>query len=320
MAVFVVTYNPSRWNWGKQRQQWERRTAGGRSVEGRWSIGSRTSGITPEQDRAFLLKQGPEPRGIIGSGTFVSAAYKDDHWDVNRPGELANYANIRWDTILSDDDLLPVADIEAQVPGLPWSVGIQGSGVILPPPGDAALERFWARHVGTGPAKSDGGGTPSGSRKGKVVQAWQTDPVRRKAVEDYAQHLLEQHYRDKRWKVEDLRYGNPFDAKATKGTQVRYLEAKGTETDGKSVIVSKGEVNFARKHPGECVLGILSGIRFNADGSLDDRSGHLDIHPWDPDTGVLEPTRFNWSPPRRDHLPGQDPYLGGGWAGRDVRS
>jgi hypothetical protein len=122
------TYNPSRWDWGNERQQWERRTASGRSAQGRWSIGSRTGGITPEQDRAFLLRQGPKPRGVIGAGTFVSGAYKDDHWDEDRPGELANYADIRWDTILSDDDLLPVADIEAQVPGLPWSSGIQGSG------------------------------------------------------------------------------------------------------------------------------------------------------------------------------------------------
>lgn len=293
MAVFVVTYNPTRWDW-QNREQWQRRTASGKTIKGRWSIGSRVGGITAKQDRAFLLRQGPEPRGIIGSGTFVSEAYKDDHWDEDRPGELANYADIRWDTLLSDEDLLPLADVDAQVPGLPWSAGIQGSGVILLPPGDAALERLWAQHLGTQPP--EGPGTPP--VKGGRGQNWQNDPVRRKAVEDHAQQRLEQHYRDKRWKVEDVRYGNSFDAQATKGTQVRYLEAKGTETDGKSVIVSKGEVNFARKHPGECVLGILSGIQFHADGSLDETSGHLDIHPWDPDTGVLEPTRFNWSPPK----------------------
>jgi len=298
MAVFIVTYNPTRWNWGRRRKQWEQRTASGQVVQGRWSIGSRTGGITPNQDRAFLLRQGPEPRGIIGSGTFTRAAYKAQHWDPNRPGDLANYADIRWESLLPDDDLLPIADVEAQVRGLPWGAGIQGSGVILLPPGDAALERLWAQHTGAGPAKAGAGATSTGGRKGKGGQAWQNDPVRRKAVEDYAQRLLEQHYRDKRWKVEDVRYGNSFDAKATKGKQVRYLEAKGTETDGKSVIVSKGEVNFARKNPSECVLGILSGIRFNADGTLDDTSGHLEIHPWDPDTGVLEPTRFNWSPPQ----------------------
>lgn len=297
MAVFIVTYNPTRWEWGK-REQWERRTASGKSIKGRWSIGSRTGGITPKQDRAYLLRQGPVPRGIIGSGTFASEAYKDDHWDDNRPGELANYADIRWDTLVSDDDLLPLADLEAQAPGLRWRAGIQGSGVLLSPPGDAGLERLWAQHVGRpaqGPATGGGPATPPKPNHGQV---WQNDPVRRKAVENYAQRLLEQHYRGKRWNVVDLRHGNSFDAKATKGKQVCYLEAKGTETDGKSVIVSKGEVNFARKNPGECVLGILSGIRFHADGTLDDTSGHLEIHPWDPDTGVLDPTRFNWSPPQ----------------------
>ncbi len=295
MAVFIVTYNPTRWTWGRRREQWERRTASGQTVKGRWSIGSRTSGITPNTDRAFLLRQGPEPRGIIGSGTFVRGAYKDDHWDENRPGELANYADIRWETLLPDDDLLPISDVAAQVPGRPWMSGIQGSGVVLLPPADAALERLWAQHIGTQPRSGTSAPPVSKSRRG---QNWQNDPVRRKAVEDHAQWRLEQHYRDKRWHVEDVRYGNPFDAKATKGKQVRYLEAKGTETDGKSVIVSKGEVDFAREHPGECVLGILSAIRFHGDGTLDETSGHLDVHPWDPGTGVLEATRFTWSPPQ----------------------
>ena len=49
---------------------------------------------------------------------------------------------------------------------------------------------------------------------------------------------------------------------------------------------------------GKVVLGILSDIRFESNATLDETSGHLGIHPWDPDTGVLEPTRFNWSPPR----------------------
>lgn len=293
MAVFIVTYNPTRWRWD-DRQKWERRTASGRTIKGRWSIGSRTRGITPEQDRVFLLRQGPGPRGIMGSGTFLSAAYTDEHWDEDRPGDLANYADILWESVLSDDDLLPLAELEAQVPGLPWRQGVRGSGAMVPPPADAELERLWARHTGGGPQPGGNGG---GARKRGSRQAWQDDPVRRKAVEDYAQSLLEQDYRDKGWSVEDTRRGNPFDAMATKGRQVRYLEAKGTETDGRSVLVTKAEVEWARKHPGECVLGIVSDIRFRSDASLDETSGRLVVTPWEPDTGTLTATGYSWAPP-----------------------
>lgn len=62
--------------------------------------------------------------------------------------------------------------------------------------------------------------------------------------------------------MEDTRYANPFDAVATKGRQTRYLEAKGTQGDGDSVLVTAGEVNFARLHAGECVIGIVPDIRF----------------------------------------------------------
>jgi hypothetical protein len=102
-----------------------------------------------------------------------------------------------------------------------------------------------------------------------------------------------------RWEVRDKRHGNPFDAMATKGKQTRYLEAKGTETDGASVLVTDGEVRFARDHPGECVIGIASGIRFRADGTLDVTSGNLEIHDWDPETGSLTARTYTWKPPRK---------------------
>lgn len=95
--------------------------------------------------------------------------------------------------------------------------------------------------------------------------------------------------------MHDTRYGNPFDAVATKAGSTRYLEAKGTETDGASVIVTAGEVEWARQHKGECVLGIVSGIRFVGD-ELDVGSGELTLHVWDPDTGVLTAKSYSWRP------------------------
>jgi hypothetical protein len=126
---------------------------------------------------------------------------------------------------------------------------------------------------------------------------WQVDPIKRKLVEDHAQVLLERRFRKRGWKVADTRRGNPFDAVATKGKKIRYLAAKGTERDGVSILVTPREVRYARAHPGECVIGIVSGILFQADGALDLSSGTLATHDWDPDSGVLKPTVYTWAPP-----------------------
>jgi hypothetical protein len=293
VTTFIVTYNPARWDWDPaDRRSIVRRTARGSRVRGRWSTGNRNSGVVPKQDRVFLLRQGSEPRGIIGSGTLTSGITQKPHWD-GTPGKIANYAEILWDRMLDDDELLPLDDVQAAVGGVSWD-RIQGGGIVLPPPADAALERVWAEHLGA-EIVVPGAAAPGKRSRG---QAWQADPDKRREVEDHAQEMLEKHYRAKRWKVEDTRRGNPYDAKATKGTQVRYLEAKGTETDGVTVKVTSGEVDFARTHPGECVLGVVSGIRFLEDGTLDKASGDLKLYDWDPDTGALKPTAYDWKPPK----------------------
>ena len=35
-------------------------------------------------DRVFLLKQGNEPKGIMGSGRVDTEVYPDRHWDPDR--------------------------------------------------------------------------------------------------------------------------------------------------------------------------------------------------------------------------------------------
>jgi hypothetical protein len=289
VATFILTWNPDNWEWDStDRKRGIRRTSAGEIFPEPWSAGSRKYGVVPDRDRAFLLRQGPKPRGIVASGVFKSKIGPRIHWDKAKrlKGIKANYAEIDWDRVLGDDDLLPLDDIDAQVGGLTW-LRIQSGGVLLSPPADERLEDLWAAHIGTL--------RPSPQRR----QVWQSDPVKRKAVEDHGQGLLERHYRRQGWTVRDTRVGNPYDAIATKRRDTRYLEAKGTETDGLTVRVTSGEVDFARAHPGECVLGVVSDIRFLADGNLDKKSGKLLIHEWEPDAGLLTPRAYDWRPQSR---------------------
>ena len=290
MTTFIVTYNPTKWHWDPaERTAAVRETAAGRPAADSWSTGNRKSGVVPHHGRVFLLQQGSGPRGVVASGTFVSEVAQGPHWD-GTPGKVANYADVEWDRVVEEGDLLSLSDIEAVVGGVDWS-RIQAGGVILPGPADQVLERLWADHSGA--SSGAGTGVPGRARG----PSWQADPEKRRAVEDHAQAMLEQHYRHAGWAVKDTRYGNPYDAVATKNGQTLYLEAKGTETDGVTVKVTSGEVEFARTHPGQCVLGTVSEIRFRDDGVVEPASGRLTTHQWDPDGGFLRPTAYDWRPP-----------------------
>jgi hypothetical protein len=100
--------------------------------------------------------------------------------------------------------------------------------------------------------------------------------------------------------VTDTRYGNPFDAVARKSAawgvstdgivstsgsaddDLLYLEAKGTQSAGSTVLITRGEVDHARANTGRCVMGIWSGIRFHGDDEVDQGSGTFDIIPFNP--------------------------------------
>jgi hypothetical protein len=275
MSTFVLTYNPARWNWDDEGRQDEvDMTQAGQVVQARWSTGGRRGGIFPG-DTAVLFQQGTKGRGLVAYGTFTSPIYTGEHWDGS--GRDANYAAVDWQIVLPAEDMIPIEEVKEAVRTVNWDT-ILGSGIVVPPPGDQALDALW-----------------DGLRSGSGTARWQPDPARRRRVEEYAQARLERHFWEQGWQVRDTHLGNPYDALATKGVETKYLEAKGTEGDGKAVLVTPGEVEHARQHPGECVLGIVKRVRLRADGTVEPGSGELVLHDWKPDEGKLKVTGYEWS-------------------------
>ncbi|MEV7132134.1 DUF3883 domain-containing protein [Arthrobacter sp. NPDC093128] len=128
-------------------------------------------------------------------------------------------------------------------------------------------------------------------------QGLQMDAEVRRAIEDAAQDRLMRHYRDDGWTVTDTRHNRPYDAVAERGGERIYLEAKGTQSRGDSVIVTRNEVDHARQHPGLCMMGVWSGMRLRPDGIVDPGAGTFRILPFDPDTKDLRPRDFDWTLP-----------------------
>lgn len=268
-------------------------TAAGNLVHDRWSVGQRKHGIEVG-DRLYLLRLGDEA-GIVASGWVTSTPFTASHWDPSRAasGDTAQYVYLDWDYVIPVEDRLTREDLRALLPGAVNNWGPMGGGVPLAPNAAATLADAWADHVGDRGAKATlrGGSGPAGGGQGR-----QMDAVRRKKIEDAAQARLEEHYRALGYVVEDVRFKEHYDARATRGDEVIYLEAKGTTTNGASVIVTRGEVAWARTHPGQVIMGLWSGMGFGADEEVDPAAGTFSVFPFDPDAGRLEPRDYDWFP------------------------
>ena len=95
MRSFLMTWNPARWQWDDlDRQIQELQTQG--SFEEHWSCGNRRD--LPIGSRAFLIKLGEEPRGIMGAGVTLTEPEEGPHYDPSLAdeGKRAFYVRIRW--------------------------------------------------------------------------------------------------------------------------------------------------------------------------------------------------------------------------------
>jgi hypothetical protein len=285
-SAVLLTWNPLNWDWGDDYLDAIDRTTIGEAVVDRWSTGSRKSGLE-YGERAYLLRQGDEPKGIIGSGRVVAPVHQDQHWDGSE--RTANYVDVQWDSVLAPEDTLTRSELEVLFPAQDWAP--QGSGTLVRPEIAEALELRWADHlneVNAGALPPDSGPFTG---QGRLL-----DPITRKKIEDAAQSRLMKHYEDLGWDVEDTRYGHPYDAVARSDDKAIFLEAKGTTTSGYSVTVTRGEVEHALMHPGDCVIGIWSGMTFLDDGEINPQSGAFAMRDFDPSSGVLEVIDYRWVP------------------------
>ena len=88
-------------------------------------------------DRVFLLRQGLEPRGIMGSGDLLTAPYRRE------PG-AARIVNVRMDMLLDPtrDGVLPLSELQdGALAEVHWST--QRSGISVPEQATADLVKRW---------------------------------------------------------------------------------------------------------------------------------------------------------------------------------
>ena len=144
MATYLMTWNPKVYEWSNLADE-AAAVADGRKVRERWSTGN--SMKIRRGDRLFLLRQGEEPRGIIGSGWATTRCRRGRHFDEKRAasGDLSNYVFLRFDALFmpGQDETLSRARLRRLPGGFYWDIA--SSGVEIPPAVAARVERLWAK-------------------------------------------------------------------------------------------------------------------------------------------------------------------------------
>jgi hypothetical protein len=118
-----------------------------------------------------------------------------------------------------------------------------------------------------------------------------------KAARDW---LHEQGFKDEQ--IKDTHASESWDFEAEANGKTIYVEAKGiggTWLTGSKVIVTRNEVEHARKNPDSCVLIIAAECSFtrDKDGRLHAKADKAKcFNPWRPDDGRLDPTYYEHWP------------------------
>ncbi len=145
MTTYLLTWNPAKWPWDDLEACVREIQTTGHHLD-RWSCGRNRKIV--EGDRLFLIRQGKEPRGMVGSGWAASIVFDDQHWDDTKRanGQRALYVNVDFDVLLNADrePILTRDQLDNGVLSLMnWDSRV--SGVIVPEEVVRALEVEWAR-------------------------------------------------------------------------------------------------------------------------------------------------------------------------------
>ncbi len=148
MPTYLFAWNPKLWDWPELPRM--RARLGKRGfVDFQWSSG-RTRELEPGS-RAFLVRLGVPPKGIIGSGVTMSTPVPAPHWIEAKAaiGVTTNYVQLRLETLFEQPPI--TFDDLAKPPFSRYRWAVRQSGTYLPEPLADALEKLWDTRVASLP-------------------------------------------------------------------------------------------------------------------------------------------------------------------------
>lgn len=147
MNTYLLTWNPQKWPWN-DLAEFVFRIEQGEEVDDKWTFVRKAAQV---DDRVFMLKQGREPRGLMGSGRVTGEVKWGLHYDKVKAeqGIWRRYLPIVFESLLApnSENILPLATLQREIKGAPANFEPQGSGSLVAPKAARQLEKLWQAHL-----------------------------------------------------------------------------------------------------------------------------------------------------------------------------
>jgi hypothetical protein len=120
---------------------------------------------------------------------------------------------------------------------------------------------------------------------------FETDSAIRKAIESHSMRRATSYFKKQKYTVHPK--GKPYDLLCIKGGTKKYVEVKGTRTDGSAVALTRNEVDFLRRNAASSAMFVLHNVEIKPGKKPKAFGGRMRlIEPWDPSCGDLKPVTF----------------------------
>ena len=162
MSTYVFAWNPKLWNWPELARE-RKAIARNGHADIEWACG-RTRSIEPGS-RAFFVRLGVPPKGLIGAGHALSAPWEDIHWldEKAQQGVRTHYLRLRL-TFLLDTPLIALEELAAP-PFRRFRWAVRQSGTRMPSSIADALEPWWEERVAMHQRETTTAHEPRGKRR-----------------------------------------------------------------------------------------------------------------------------------------------------------
>jgi len=149
MAVYLLSWDPTKWDWRNIKEQSEQ-VARGVPVVRQWNCGSNRRIFNG--DIVYFIRQGREPRGVFARGEVVRGSYEAMNVDVQdaKHGRGTLVVDVRFSELENAVErvVLPRQGLAGGAFGkFAWD--IRESGVKIPDTVATALEQAWQSATGT---------------------------------------------------------------------------------------------------------------------------------------------------------------------------
>lgn len=188
MTTCLLAWNPEKWDWNTLDDDIASVKSKG-ALKDCWSVG-RIKKLTPG-DRFFMVKLGPEPRGLMASGTITSPPTSDRHF--SDPKKQTNYVSIEFD-VLSKAPIISMAELKEHRVLSTYKWSPRQSGVTIRDDLVSILQSLWEQRAGArmrsqansslvplGEEEFDSQAEDEGHAISMLVNSFERDPKLRKA-------------------------------------------------------------------------------------------------------------------------------------------